>query len=43
MTEQSVENEHLRTKVRRLQADLLIEKDLEASLEKARHELEVSE
>ena len=43
MTQTTVENERLRTKVRLLQASLTVEKDLDQSVEKARAELEVSE
>ena len=43
MTEATVENEHLRTKIRSLQSNLKVQQDLEKSLEKARNELEASE
>ena len=43
MTEISVENDRLKTKVKVLQSELHIQKDLEQSVEKARFELEKSE
>lgn len=43
MTQTTVDNERLRTKVRILQASLAVEKDQELSIDKARKELEVSE
>ena len=43
MTTATVENERLRTKVKALETELAVDKDLEQSLEKARAELADSE